>query len=192
METYPLGKSLPMCESLNKKTSKWMDMHKCDPNGHLIYSTEGKTFRKLVKIGLDKPNLQFKMAIIFLHMIFSICFGCSLRRFEYPQHMFLFRNKKIIFCYALLPKGLFVKIHTYKIFAISLPFSLKETSLYISMFIGSITRHINKNESGRNKAKVVLYRYKSNSIYDRRVECNRNSIMPSMFTVVSWLPVPLV
>ena len=26
--------------------------------------------------------------------------------FEYPQHMFWLRNKKIIFCYALLSKGL--------------------------------------------------------------------------------------
>ena len=44
--------------------------------------------------------------------MFSICFGCSKQpshwdgSFEYPQHMFRLRNKKLFFCYALLTKGL--------------------------------------------------------------------------------------
>ena len=39
-----------------------------------------------------------------------MCFGCSKEpshgSFEYPQHMFWFRNKKIIFSYTLLSGGL--------------------------------------------------------------------------------------
>ena len=41
-----------------------------------------------------------------------MCFGCSKEpshldgSFEYPQHMFWLRNKKIIFSYALLSGGL--------------------------------------------------------------------------------------
>ena len=58
-------------------------------------------------IGLDKHNLLGKIVNIFLPIIFSICFGCPKEpsqrddSFEYPQHMFLLRNKKIIFWYAL-------------------------------------------------------------------------------------------
>ena len=48
-------------------------------------------------------NFLPKIVNIFLPIIFSICFGCSKEpshrddSFEYPQHMFWFRNKKIIF-----------------------------------------------------------------------------------------------
>ena len=41
-----------------------------------------------------------------------MCFGCSIEpsyrdsSFEYPQHMFWWRNKKMIFSYALLSGGL--------------------------------------------------------------------------------------
>ena len=44
--------------------------------------------------------------------MFNICFGCLNEQshrdgsFEYPQHMFWLRNKKIIFSYTLLTKGL--------------------------------------------------------------------------------------
>ena len=53
--------------------------------------------------GLDKQNCQHKIVNIFLHIIFSICFGYSKEpsqcdgSFEYPQHMFCLRKKKIIF-----------------------------------------------------------------------------------------------
>ena len=50
---------------------------------------------------------------IFLHISFNICFGCSKEpsyldgSFEYPQHMFWVRNKKIIFtCVAVAKAGL--------------------------------------------------------------------------------------
>ena len=47
-------------------------------------------------------NFQRKIVNIFLPIVFSICFGCSKEQshrdssFEYPQHMFRLRNKKII------------------------------------------------------------------------------------------------
>ena len=46
---------------------------------------------------------QRKIVNIFLPIIISICFGCSKEpyhrdgSFEYPQHMFRFRNKKYFF-----------------------------------------------------------------------------------------------
>ena len=46
-----------------------------------------------------------------------MCFGCSKEpshqdgSFEYPQHMFWLRNKKIIFCYALLSGGLYYEVY---------------------------------------------------------------------------------
>ena len=49
-----------------------------------------------------------------------MCFGCSKEpshrdgSFEYPQHMFRLRNKKIIFSYALLSGGLHVANNTKK------------------------------------------------------------------------------
>ena len=49
-----------------------------------------------------------------------MCFGCSKEpshrdgSFEYPQHMFRLRNKKIIFIYALLSGGLHVANNTKK------------------------------------------------------------------------------
>ena len=60
---------------------------------------------KYIITGLDKQNkkIQLKIVNIFLHIIFNICFGCSKEpshwdgSFEYPQHMFWLRNKKIIF-----------------------------------------------------------------------------------------------
>ena len=54
-------------------------------------------------MGLDKQNIQRKTVNIFLPIIFGISFGCSKEpshrdcSFEYPQHMFWLRNKKIIF-----------------------------------------------------------------------------------------------
>ena len=49
-------------------------------------------------IGLDKQKIQRKIVNIFLPIIFSMCFGCSKKpSFEYPQHMFWLRSKKIIF-----------------------------------------------------------------------------------------------
>ena len=54
-------------------------------------------------IGLDKPNFERKIVNIFIPISLSICFGCSKGpshwdgSFEYPQHMFWLRNKKIIF-----------------------------------------------------------------------------------------------
>ena len=52
-------------------------------------------------------NVQHKIVNIFLPMIFSICFGCSLRRFyEYPQPMFWLKIRKLFFCYAHLTKVL--------------------------------------------------------------------------------------
>ena len=52
---------------------------------------------------LDKQNFECKIINIFLPISFNICFGCSKEpshwdgSFEYPQHMFWLRNKKIKF-----------------------------------------------------------------------------------------------
>ena len=79
-------------------------------------------------IGLDKQIFERKIVNIFLPISFNICFGGSKEpshsdsSFEYPQHIFWFRNKKIIFWYALLTKVL-VKTHTLDIIAV-LDFSL--------------------------------------------------------------------
>ena len=50
------------------------------------------------KVKINK-NFQHKIVNIFLPISFSICFVCSKEPsdFEYPQHMFLLRNKKFIF-----------------------------------------------------------------------------------------------
>ena len=59
-------------------------------------------------IGLDKQKNQRKNVIIFLPISFNICFGCSKEpshwdgSFEYPQHMFWLRNKKIKFPLRIL------------------------------------------------------------------------------------------
>ena len=64
---------------------------------------------------LSKNNLR-KIAIIFLSISLNICFGRSKEpshrdgSFEYPQHMFWLRNKKIIFSFALLSGGLVMPI----------------------------------------------------------------------------------
>ena len=61
--------------------------------------------------GLDKQRFQRKIVNIFLLINFDICFGCLKETshldisFEYPQHMFQLRNKKIIFCYTLITKA---------------------------------------------------------------------------------------
>ena len=53
--------------------------------------------------GLDIQNFEAYNCKIFLPISYSICFGCSKElfhpdgSFEYPQHMFWLRNKKIIF-----------------------------------------------------------------------------------------------
>ena len=53
-------------------------------------------------------NFQRKIVNIFLLISFSICFGCSKEpshldgSFEYPQHMFWLRNKKIVFLLCTL------------------------------------------------------------------------------------------
>ena len=58
-------------------------------------------------IGLNK-KFQRKIVNIFLPIIFSICFGCSKEpshldsSFNYPQHMFWLRNKKIMFLVCTL------------------------------------------------------------------------------------------
>ena len=69
---------------------------------------------KIIKlnIGPAKQRYSAKVAIIFLSISLNLCFGCSKEpshrdgSFEYPQHMFLLRNKKIIFSYVLLSGGL--------------------------------------------------------------------------------------
>ena len=64
-----------------------------------------------VQIG---KHFQRKIVNIFLSISFNICFGCSKEpsqwdsSFEYLQHMFWLRNKKINFDYALLSGGLYL------------------------------------------------------------------------------------
>ena len=53
--------------------------------------------------GLDQLKNLRKIVNIFLPIVFNVCFGCSKEpshrdgSFEYQQHMFWLRNKKIIF-----------------------------------------------------------------------------------------------
>ena len=60
--------------------------------------------------GLKK--FEGKIVHVFLPIRFNMCFGCikelshSDGSFEYPQHMFWLRNKKLFFLFALLTKGL--------------------------------------------------------------------------------------
>ena len=74
----------------------------------IILSKENK-----YRTGLNKQNFAGYNCKYFLPIISNICFGCSKEpshwdgSFEYQQHMFWFRNKKIIFCYALLTKVLY-------------------------------------------------------------------------------------
>ena len=52
---------------------------------------------------LDKQNFECKIVNIFLAISFNICLGCLKElsdwdgSFEYPQHMFWMRNKKVKF-----------------------------------------------------------------------------------------------
>ena len=61
----------------------------------------------------DKEKNECKIVNIFLFISFNICFGCSKElshrddTFEYPQHMFLLRSKKINFNYALFSNSLY-------------------------------------------------------------------------------------
>ena len=58
---------------------------------------------KKIKFSLHTLNFQRKILNIFLPISFNICFGCSKEpshrdgSFEYPQHMFWLRNKKVNF-----------------------------------------------------------------------------------------------
>ena len=62
-------------------------------------STSLGAFRK----GPVKQLFKRKIAVIFLSVSLNMCFGCSKETlhqgssFEYPQHMFWLRNKKINF-----------------------------------------------------------------------------------------------
>ena len=51
-------------------------------------------------------NISVKLQL-FSYPSLNICFGCS-KTFEYPQHMFWLKTKKIIFSYALLSGGLII------------------------------------------------------------------------------------
>ena len=70
------------------------------------YSTMFREHRNhdiMFELSICLTSVQRKIVIIFLPIIFSICFGCSKEpshrdgSFEYLQHMVLLRNKKIIF-----------------------------------------------------------------------------------------------
>ena len=67
-------------------------------------------------IGFDKQTFWAKIVNIFLPSSFNICFGCSKEpshwdgSFEYPQHMFWLKSKKINW-YALLTDVCEAEIH---------------------------------------------------------------------------------
>ena len=62
----------------------------------------------------DKQKFSAYNLYYFLPIILNIGFGCSKEpshldgSFEYPQHIFWLRNKKIVFCYAFFTKGLYI------------------------------------------------------------------------------------
>ena len=74
-----------------------------------------------------RPVKQKNCDYFLIHQ-FNMCFGCSKEpshrdgSFEYPQHMFWLRNKKIIFSYTLLSGGL---IHT----------SMSNSSFFFLLFL---------------------------------------------------------
>ena len=73
-----------------------------------------KTCEEMLKIciGTVEQLFEHKNVNNFLPSNLNICFGCSKEpsqgdcSFEYPQHMFWLRNKKVIFSYAHLSGGL--------------------------------------------------------------------------------------
>ena len=78
---------------------------------------------------LGKNNLR-KIAIIFLSINLNMYFWCSKEpshrdsSFEYPQHMFWLRNKKIVFSYALLSGGLVFTTKSDVVYVVSILFYL--------------------------------------------------------------------
>ena len=67
----------------------------------IIEVEKGK--KEVSLISYFTKKIECKIVNIFLPISFNICFGCSKEgcSFEYPQHMFWLKNKKIIFCYTL-------------------------------------------------------------------------------------------
>ena len=67
-----------------------------------------QTNTRFTVTGLDKQKFQRKSVNIFLPINFNICFGRSKEpfhldgSFEYPQHMFWLRNKKVKFSLRIL------------------------------------------------------------------------------------------
>ena len=84
-------------------------MQKPKNSGKQHYGGSNTLYRKIyitntvsmIQIG---KNFQHNIMTIFLSISFNICFGCSKEpsdqdgSFEYPQHMFWFRNKKKKIC----------------------------------------------------------------------------------------------
>ena len=70
--------------------------------GHRDSCTEEKQLARS-HIGLDEQGFQSKIGNIFLPISFNLCFGCSKEpshsdgSFEYPQHIFWLRNRKVKF-----------------------------------------------------------------------------------------------
>ena len=64
-------------------------------------------------LGQLSKNVQHKIPIIVLSISLNMCFGCWIEpshwdsSFEYLQHRFWVRDKKIIFSYTRLSRGLF-------------------------------------------------------------------------------------
>ena len=78
----------------------------CDAQPHCWFCHIA-TFYLISEVLISKM-FECKVVNIILPISFNICFGCSKEpsqwdgSFEYSQHMFWLRNKKIIFWYALL------------------------------------------------------------------------------------------
>ena len=72
-------------------------------HSYFVYANIKGTWETYACTGLDKQNISALKLNIFLPISCNICFGCSKEpshwdgSFEYPQHMFWLRNKKINF-----------------------------------------------------------------------------------------------
>ena len=78
-----------------EKCTKYEMLANCTVSAHISYF--------VITLYKVKQNNLPKIGIIFLSISLNMCFGCSKEpshrdgSFEYPQHMFWLRNKKINF-----------------------------------------------------------------------------------------------
>ena len=105
------------------RSNKCTASHNCDMTEKLLKMTfsPNNLFSSFILYVKINTICGSKSANIFLHIRFNIGFGCSkeLSRdgsFEYPQHMFWLRNKKVMFLETMFSQNIcFHWYHIHKI-----------------------------------------------------------------------------